>query len=307
MWPPRRPCLFLLLLTILGQMAPTGWATDLSSPHFTLEVRNRQLTGTEAALRVQRDDVVTLHWRTDEPISLHLHGYDLEIVVNPESSTTVRFKADQVGRFAVMAHRFGTHPPGSHAAAPLAYLEVRPHPEDLRLPAQPDTKSSLPPLSPDQSANLLETLAVVSQEQQATDIDISSSVLCFCLTKGPETIRELRRAAEEWFAKGLRAFQDRRYEEAITAFTKTIQLHPRHARAYLNRGIAFGNLHHYQAARADFNNAVNLEPQQPGAYYAAAVMSRLLGDAQQAQRDLQAAAQLGYEPARLLLGGKATP
>ena len=175
----------------------------------------------------------------------------------------------------VMAHDFATtghgHPAPPQGEATLAPIEGHPTPEAVGHQQSQTTLSFS--ISPAQSAKLLETLGIVGQARQEADIRIRSSVLCFCLTKGPATIREIRQAAEDWFAKGLLAFKSQHYEAAIAAFTKAIQLHPRHVAAYLNRGITFANLHQYQAARADFHQAVNLEPQQPEAYYAAAVMA----------------------------------
>lgn len=141
-------------------------------------------------------------------------------------------------------------------------------------------------------------LSALPQEPgQPTDVDVRSSILCFCLNKGPETIQELRRMAGEWFAKGLTAFTAQRHQEAIAAFTKAMQLNPRDARAYINRGIIYAKTRHYRQARADFTKAIALDPQRADAYYAAGLVSVLLGDGQQAEQNFQVATQLGYEPA----------
>jgi tetratricopeptide (TPR) repeat protein len=156
----------------------------------------------------------------------------------------------------------------------------------------------------EQAAGLIAALSALPQKPgRSTDVEVRSSLLCFCLNKGPETIQELRRLAGEWFAKGLTAFTAKRHQEAIAAFTKAMQLNPRDVRAYINRGIVYAKTRHYRQARADFTHAVALNPQRAEAYYAAGLVSVLLDDAQQAEQNFQVATQLGYEPARFLYAG----
>lgn len=53
---------------------------------------------------VSEGDRVTLRLTSDEPVELHVHGYDLEKEVNPEEPTTLSFEADLTGRFEVEDH-----------------------------------------------------------------------------------------------------------------------------------------------------------------------------------------------------------
>jgi hypothetical protein len=62
-----------------------------------------------------------LHWKSDRPISLHLHGYDLEAKVPAQGTTSTSFTANVAGRFPVSEHTPG---PGHHRA--VLYLEVLP-------------------------------------------------------------------------------------------------------------------------------------------------------------------------------------
>jgi hypothetical protein len=66
---------------------------------------------------------------------------------------------------------------------------------------------------------------------------VHTSVLCYCLDKGPETIRALRRCASDWYEKGLEAFHQQDYGTAVTAFTQTLLRSPRDGRAYFNRAL----------------------------------------------------------------------
>jgi len=52
---------------------------------------------------------------------LHLHGYDLETTVTPQSPARMAFTASLAGRFPVSEH---THGKGHHRA--VLYLEVHP-------------------------------------------------------------------------------------------------------------------------------------------------------------------------------------
>jgi hypothetical protein len=74
---------------------------------------------------------VILRWRTDEAVSLHVHGYDIEATLSPASSTRMSFEAGVAGRFAITAHEFGTvarheATPRKHREITLLYLEVLP-------------------------------------------------------------------------------------------------------------------------------------------------------------------------------------
>lgn len=53
---------------------------------------------------VSEGDRVTLRLTSDEPVELHVHGYDLEKEVTPGEPTTLSFEADLTGRFEVEDH-----------------------------------------------------------------------------------------------------------------------------------------------------------------------------------------------------------
>jgi len=130
-------------------------------------------------------------------------------------------------------------------------------------------QETLPALPPEQAHALLAAMtALPFVEWEDTELAVHSSVLCYCLEKGPQTIRALRRVAADWFSKGVAAFAARRYEEAITAFSKAVQAHPRAARAYTNRALAQAKLGQYQQAMQDLTQAMDLDPQQGEASYA---------------------------------------
>jgi hypothetical protein len=90
---------------------------------FTLTIEHGSLPETMRAIRVHQDDTVRLIWRADRPLTLHLHGYDIEWRVLPGQPAEFSFKAYATGRFTIEIHG----PRGAaHQDTPLAVLEVYP-------------------------------------------------------------------------------------------------------------------------------------------------------------------------------------
>ena len=88
-----------------------------------IEIRQGKVVG-ERSARVSRGDVVILRWRSDQPLELHLHGYDLKTTVNPGKPAEMKVQARASGRFPVEKH--GQAGVGGHGHAPLFHLEVYP-------------------------------------------------------------------------------------------------------------------------------------------------------------------------------------
>jgi heme/copper-type cytochrome/quinol oxidase subunit 2 len=70
----------------------------------------------EQTLRVAKGEKVMLRWKSDRPMSLHLHGYEIEAAVAPGRPTDMRFTASMPGRFPVHG--------STHRA--VLYVEVQP-------------------------------------------------------------------------------------------------------------------------------------------------------------------------------------
>ncbi|MBF0554435.1 MAG: tetratricopeptide repeat protein [Nitrospirae bacterium] len=88
--------------------------------------------------------------------------------------------------------------------------------------------------------------------------------------------------AVEWFQKGYKAAIGERWEEALDAFTKAIELKPDYAKAYHARGLAYLSLDNYQQAVQDFNKAIELKPDYAEAYYFRGLYYNILDNYQQA-------------------------
>jgi len=116
-----------LAVAVCIALAQLVWAGDgPAASHqplkiFELAIANGRVGMASNTIRVKKGDEVELRWSTDRPISLHLHGYDIERRVTPQSPATMAFKAHIAGRFSVSEHGGGE----GHRKA-LLYLEVYP-------------------------------------------------------------------------------------------------------------------------------------------------------------------------------------
>ena len=94
---------------------------------YDLRIEKRTLAGGAKSLRAVQGERVALRWTSDEPATLHLHGYDVELTVLPGTPGTMAFQAYATGRFPITLHgdrRAGQA--GGHKEKTLVYLEVHP-------------------------------------------------------------------------------------------------------------------------------------------------------------------------------------
>jgi hypothetical protein len=86
----------------------------------------RKPEGGVRTIQATRGETIVLKIRSDEKLSVHVHGYDVHQEVAPGSVANLSFVARWMGRFPVAAHLTDAGP-GRHGAEPmLLYLEVRP-------------------------------------------------------------------------------------------------------------------------------------------------------------------------------------
>ena len=119
----RRCAIVLVGVALLGAASAVR--------EFDVSIRDRHVEGGASTLRIKRGDTVLMRWRSDEPVSLHVHGYDLRANLSATSPVTIRFEAKVAGRFPITAHEFGAAAdqdlrPKPHREVTLLYLEVLP-------------------------------------------------------------------------------------------------------------------------------------------------------------------------------------
>ncbi|MFQ5335423.1 MAG: tetratricopeptide repeat protein [Flavobacteriales bacterium] len=103
------------------------------------------------------------------------------------------------------------------------------------------------------------------------------------------------KSAVEYNNEGVLRDKEKKYEEAIEAYTKAIALRPGYAKAWFNRGLTKGKMKDYQGAIADHSRAIESDPGFAEPYHYRGVMEFYAGEREKACRDLQKAAELGFE------------
>jgi hypothetical protein len=112
--------------------SPTAvWSEDQAPVRVIgLDIANRIVHGPDVipgrpvgSIKVVRGDDVVLRWTSDQSMTLHLHGYNIEAAVAAGNETDMRFRARATGRFAIETHGTGNDR-RSHKT--LLYLEVHP-------------------------------------------------------------------------------------------------------------------------------------------------------------------------------------
>jgi hypothetical protein len=108
--------LYFLFKKSLTEPAP-------SDPHprtYRLTIRDQRLVRGPQVLDATQGDPITLIITTDHAGTLHIHGYEKEIVLAPDQETTLAFTAERAGRYGVDFHG------ADRTHAELAALEVHP-------------------------------------------------------------------------------------------------------------------------------------------------------------------------------------
>jgi hypothetical protein len=119
----RALLVFMLALLPIGAMTVAAGAAEVS---YVLAIANGRVPDNMRLIRVKQNDVVKLQWSTDKPITVHLHGYDIEQDIKPGAASDMTFVARATGRFTVEPH-IGKTQSGGHAHGDvLVTIEVYP-------------------------------------------------------------------------------------------------------------------------------------------------------------------------------------
>jgi hypothetical protein len=120
-------CSFWRLLASMLALSLSGVLTvSAAEVTYALTIANGRLPENMRLIRIKQNDVVKLEWRTDKPLTVHLHGYDIEQELKPGTVTEMTFTARATGRFTVEPH-IGRTPSGGHAHGDvLVTIEVYP-------------------------------------------------------------------------------------------------------------------------------------------------------------------------------------
>ena len=102
----RNLVLIAVIVCVLGGLffllRPDTRPTGPQERTFDISVEGGEMSPEE--ISAYEDDRVTLSIESDEPLELHLHGYDLEQEVEPGQRAELSFRADLTGRFEIENH-----------------------------------------------------------------------------------------------------------------------------------------------------------------------------------------------------------
>lgn len=125
-------------LAIVSLFMMLSCVTFAAERHLEFTIIQRHIEKKPPTVRVNQGETLVIDWRTDEFVSVHLHGYDVLLELKPSTQEaamplqSMRIIANIPGRFPVSAHGFGSDA-GTHAThghqqreVPLMYLEVLP-------------------------------------------------------------------------------------------------------------------------------------------------------------------------------------
>ena len=93
-----------MALALFGAASLGIVAAHADDVTFDVRLEHGRAPSNMRLIRVRQGDVVKLRWRSDRPIVLHLHGYDIETKVEPGAVAEMVFTARATGRFSIEPH-----------------------------------------------------------------------------------------------------------------------------------------------------------------------------------------------------------
>ena len=112
----------LFLAGLLVCVAVPAQAQEVK--RFALALKAGALPKEQQTIKIKQGDAVELAWTSDQPVRLHLHGYDMMIDVKPGETTVTAINARIPGRFS--AEKLSEKTSGHHHGGKVMYLEVHP-------------------------------------------------------------------------------------------------------------------------------------------------------------------------------------
>ena len=114
----------LFLFALLSCALIPAMAAAQEIRRFDLALKAGEVPKDQRTIKVTQGESVELQWTSDQPVRLHLHGYDIEVAVKPGEPAVTALRARMAGRFSV--ERLQDKPGGHHHGGRVLYLEVHP-------------------------------------------------------------------------------------------------------------------------------------------------------------------------------------
>ena len=116
-------------------------------------------------------------------------------------------------------------------------------------------------------------------------------IICsICLIYATSSVADVKTSS--WVEKGVALVIEGKYNEAIEAFNKAIELNPKDAVAYNNRGAAYGQTGNYKQQIEDSTKALQINPKDAVAFNNRGVAYGELGNYEQEIEDCTKAIEL---------------
>ena len=87
------------------------------------------------------------------------------------------------------------------------------------------------------------------------------------------------------------------YDGALSDYNQAMNLGLSETGLYFNRGVILQIKKNYKAAIRDYSQAIQIDPSNPKLFYNRAIAKMSLNQMEEALKDLEIAARLGYEKA----------
>jgi tetratricopeptide (TPR) repeat protein len=97
---------------------------------------------------------------------------------------------------------------------------------------------------------------------------------------------------EAYNNRGFAYYALQQYDKAIADYAKIIQINPQDAEAYTNRGITYTDLQQYDQAMADFAKAIQIDPEYADTYYHRGLAYQKLNEIMPAKADFAKAIEV---------------
>lgn len=104
-------------------------------------------------------------------------------------------------------------------------------------------------------------------------------------------------SAWESYETGLQLLQERKFTEAVSAFSKAVELNPTYMHFY-QRGRAYMGMKQFRDAIRDFNAVINLNPSLVNAYFHKGIALIKIGKKRKGLGNIKKAARLGNRSAK---------
>jgi tetratricopeptide (TPR) repeat protein len=127
------------------------------------------------------------------------------------------------------------------------------------------------------------------------------AITLLCLPASGQT------TAQDWYNKGLALDNQGRYDEAIQAYDKAIEIDPRDKDIWNNKGIALYDQKRYSEAIQAYDKAIELDPKYAGVWFNKGNGLAKLGLTIESNEAFAKAKELGYPPEPKDRTGSPTP